>query len=335
VEPLARNAPTNPSLHATLLRVYDVVGMVALASGDARGALESHGRQLRMLEALPDSERRTPRRRRSLSVAHEHIADAQVELGDLAGALESNRRALAYRAALSAEFPHNADYRHLVAVSLYWEAEVLAKMGRTREALDEYRKGLAIGEELAAADPKANLADIAGGLVKVGDMLSRLGAHGEALASYRRAQAASAAGVAADSASLWKRSSLIETHAKVCKALASLSRRSEALGACARTASLMDKTTVEPTNAEIRAFFAGTYSELGEAYATLAAAPDTPRADRRLNWRAARDMYQRSLDVWRDMAARGIVSRPDAGKAEVASRAVARCETALLDLGGR
>jgi len=62
---------------------------------------------------------------------------------------------------------------------------------------------------------------------------------------------------------------------------------------------------------------------------TLAASRATPSVDRRGYWRAARDLHQRSLDIWSDMTARGIVVPADTGRLGAASRAVARSEAAL------
>ena len=330
LEPLVGANPADSALRATLLRAYDVFGSISIEAGDARGALDSHRKQLDILRSYPDSVQRQPRVRRSLSVAYDHIASAQVELGELPAALENFRRVVALRAALAAEFPQNADYQRILGAGYFWEADVLAKMGRTREALDRYRRNLAIGEAQAAADPEAFAGDIAYALVPIGDMLARLGEHGQALASYRRARDVRAADAAGDSASLWKRSSLIEANAKICKSLATLARRGEALSTCAATVALMDRTTVEPANASIRGLFAIFYSVLGEAYATLATARVTDAADRRVYRETARDMCGRSREIFADMAARKILSEGDtAAVTGVATIAIARCKAAV------
>ena len=110
-----------------------------------------HERQRRLLESAPEVERRDPRQRRALSVAHQHIGDAQGTFGDLHAALVSFQRCLQLRVDLSAEFPNNTDYRSLMSAAHYWEADTLAKLGRDREALQSYRRSLTVSEELAAA----------------------------------------------------------------------------------------------------------------------------------------------------------------------------------------
>jgi tetratricopeptide (TPR) repeat protein len=335
LEPIAAKVPLDLELRLELSRVYDLLGVLSVEAGNVQDALELHRADLRRLEAAPDSERQTPRMRRALSVAHQHLGDAQAQAGELAAALESNRRGLALRAALVAEFPENAEYRRILMVSYYWEAEILAEMGRTREALARYRRNYATVSALAAADPKneqyrSGMAFdlMAFDLSRIGDMLVRLGAREQALGDYRRALALREKELKADSANQWKRLSVIESHARICKTLVSLGR-SAAPAACAETASLMNATTVEPTNAGTRGYIAGAYSDLGEVYDSLAVSRATPAADRRMHRRAARDMYQRSFDIWSDMTARGIVVPADTGRLGAAARAVARSEAAL------
>ena len=329
LEPLVAANPADSAARSTLFRAYDVFGSISIEAGDARSALDSHQKQRDILTSYPDSVRRRPWVRRSLSVAYDHIASAQVELGELPAALENYRRAEALRAGLAAEFPQNADYQRILGAVYFWEGDLLAKMGRTREALDHYRRSLAIGEAQAAADPEALAGDVAYALVPIGDMLARLGRHQQALASYRRAREVRAADAARDSASLWKRGSLIEAQAKICSSLARLARRSEALSACAATVALMDRTTVEPTNASMRGLFAVFYSVLGEAYAALAAAGVVGDADRRAFRESARDLCGRSRDIFADMAARRVLSEGDtAAVTGVATVAIARCRAA-------
>jgi len=332
LERLAAASLADPELRYGLSAAYDLLGGLSLDAGKAQAALEFHRKHLRLLESAPDSERQTPRLRRSVSIAHHHLGDVEVQLGDLPAALESHRRALALRRALLAEFPDNADYYRLVGASLYYEAEILAEMGRTREALARYRQLFAEASASAAADPKnaQYRSAMAFDLTRIGDMLVRLGDHEQALGEYRRSLDIRKPELRADPTNLLKRLALIESHARLCKTLASVGRPS-ARAACAETASLMDKTVIEPTDAGDRGYIAGAYSDLGEVYETLAASRATPPADRRDYWRAARGLHQRSLSIWSDLTARGAVVPADTGRLGAAERAVARCDAALRE----
>lgn len=321
--------PTSFDLRFALERTYDNLGMILQERGDVTGALGSYGKALEILESFSSSDREGEKVRRAFSAAYEHIGTAHLLMGELDTALENNRKALAIRAALSAEFPLNADYRRTLVVSYYNDGEILAKMGRTTEAMESYRKDLAIAEELAAADPKNEQyrGDIAYALIRESDMLSRLGDFPRALMGYRKSMSMRADDVRADPANLWKRASLIEANVKISKTLAKSGDRAAALTECEQTRSMMEQTEVEPTNAAIRAFFAEAYADLGEAYSTVASDNRTPAGERPDQRRASCDMYHRSLDILRDMLARGILSNSDAGKPEMIAREIAKCES--------
>jgi hypothetical protein len=57
-------------------------------------------------------------------------------------------------------------------------------------------------------------------------------------------------------------------------------------------------------------------------------------ADRREHWRSAREIYGRSLDIWRDMQTRRILTAEDAAKPEEVAREIARCEAEMRRLAG-
>jgi tetratricopeptide (TPR) repeat protein len=265
--------------------------------------------------------------RRALSAAYQHIADAQGTLGDLNAALESFRSSLALRVALSTEFPNNTEYRRLVANGEYWQADTLAKLGRAHEALEAYRRSLAINDELAAADPKAERGIWE--LLRVGNMLDRLGDHQQALGYYHRAHAILVDDVEADPGNLWRRAGLIEVQASTCAALVRLAKHTAASATCGDAVRLIEQTTVEPTNAVIRASLARSYKAMADAYVAASMVKRSSR-DQRLGYaRGAREMYQKSVAIWSDMAARGMLTESDDAEAALVSRSLRDADSAL------
>ena len=328
-ESLVHTEPSNGELRQGLSRSHDRIGMISQEMGDTAGALEHYSRAREISETLTAADPGNPALRRALSVVHEHMGTLMLLTGNLDDALTHNRKALALRTGLVAEFPLNADYRRVQMVSYYNDGEILAKMGRTREALQSYRRNLSLAETLSAEDPSNEQyrGDLAYALIRVGDMLAVLGQSPDALVHYRRSHALRARDVLSDPGNLWKRSSLIEAHAKITKALASAGQRAAALVSSAETAELMRNTTVEPTNANFRSFFADTYTNLGDAQAVLAKDPHTP--DLRDRWLAARHFYLQSQEIWRDLHTRGIVSTIDRAKLDTVERALGACDRAL------
>ena len=319
------------NLRFELGTTFNRVGLILLEQGDFSGALESYQKELEIYESFSATERESEKMRRAFSVTYEHLATALLSTGDFEKALENNRRGLEIRQALTNDFPLNADYRRALSVSFYWEGEILSKMGRTREALESYQKDLDIVEKLLSADPTNEVyrGDLAYVLNRVGDMQFELGNAAQAITNYRRAQSIRVEDVKADPTNIWKRSSLIGTQAKICKALAETWQVESAKTECAITLSLMEETSLEPTNAQDRSLFADTYSDIGDVYSTIARRRKVNPDERRKNCKTAREMYERSLQIWQDMQNRGIISNVNAGKPESIIRKIAECDTAL------
>lgn len=47
------------------------------------------------------------------------------------------------------------------------------------------------------------------------------------------------------------------------------------------------------------------------------------------NWRAARDWYQKSLGIYKEMKSKGTLGGADAGKPDEVAREIANCDAAL------
>ena len=78
-----------------------------------------------------------------------------------------------------------------------------------------------------------------------------------------------------------------------------------------------------------RSLKAEAYLHLGEAYTALAAAKEIPPAETTNNWRNARDMFQRSLDIWHDMGRRGILGVQDERQLDEVTGQIAECDVFL------
>jgi non-specific serine/threonine protein kinase/serine/threonine-protein kinase len=308
-------SPNDTELRLQLSRAYDLLGQISLDLGDAPKALSFHRADLQQLEGVPESEGQRPAIRRAVSVAYGHLADAQREEGDLQGALESHRRSLALREGLAREYPDNADYARLVSSARYYVGLALANLGRPAEALIRFKQNIAEGSA-----PFSNL--------RAGEALMALHRPAEALPQYREALRLHEAELRADSANLYKKLAVLDDRLKVCQALAAL-HRPEAPAACASVAALMTATPVEPTNAFPRAMYGGTYSQLGDAYDSLAAQAALSRVRRRAYRAEALGLYRQSAAIWRDLTARKLVLPSDTARLGAAEAAAAKAQAAL------
>ena len=86
---------------------------------------------------------------------------------------------------------------------------------------------------------------------------------------------------------------------------------------CARTAELLQDTLDDPANVNQRRLRVLAYTGLGDAYVVL--------GDRR----AARDIYQRALEIMQELRDRGIADADDLAEMEEVARKAAECEKAL------
>jgi hypothetical protein len=118
---------------------------------------------------------------------------------------------------------------------------------------------------------------------------------------------------------------VVEDLGRVCKTLASLGRP-DAPAACARATRFAEAIVVEPSHAFPRAFLAAVWSDVGEAYETLAVRGATTEAERQDYPLAAMERHRRSHEIWSDLMARALVSPVDTGLVTAAERAVARAE---------
>jgi hypothetical protein len=108
---------------------------------------------------------------------------------------------------------------------------------------------------------------------------------------------------------------------------AKLGERTTALEECSKALSLLNDTPDNPTDAALRMTRAEAYTYVGNAYAALAVSEKVPAGEKRSHWRSARDIYQRSVDIYLDLRRRGISTHEDASDKVMGE--IAKCDAAL------
>ena len=78
-----------------------------------------------------------------------------------------------------------------------------------------------------------------------------------------------------------------------------------------------------PTNASARTTLALLYRQLGDSHAALGAKGSKQQ------WSAAKDAYQKALDIYQDMKSKGTLSGVDAAKPDELAKEIAKCDAAL------
>jgi hypothetical protein len=83
----------------------------------------------------------------------------------------------------------------------------------------------------------------------------------------------------------------------------------------------------------IRASLARSLTVMADAFAGAAGRRAAARPDRLQRWQTARAMYRKSVAIWADMAARGMLTSSDDEEAALVSEGLETAETALRRLG--
>ena len=333
---LAAEQPGNPDARRELAQIHTNVGFALEEKGDLTGTLEHHRKARAINEEALAANPSDRRSRRAVSVSYENIGRALYLSGDPAGALENNRRALALREALRAEDPTNAEYRRILGISYQNDGDYRAFLRDVDGALDSFRKKLALDEESLASDPgnAQCWGDLGYSCQRIGDLLAAKGDYSEALSYHRKAVEMRQKLLARAPQNLDTRYWLIIDNASVAKMQAKLGQRTAALAECDKAITLLKETPDDRTHAVRSSFRAQAYTHLAEAYAALAASTQISGEEAREHWRAVREMFRQSLDIWQDQRERGILSGEDAAKPQETAAEIAKCDAALAKQGG-
>jgi tetratricopeptide (TPR) repeat protein len=329
---LAQEQPASPAARRDLAAIHNDVGLALEDRGELVAALEHHRQARALREALVAADPRDRQARRDLSITYVNTGRVLFFGGDVPGALEINRQALALRSALVDEDRTNADYRRLLAVAYQNEGDYRANQGDVRGALESFGKKLPLDEAALAADPANTqaLVDHAYSSERLGALLTELGDHSRALVHLGHNLAAQKKLAAKDPESLSARYRLVLAHVQVGQAQAKLGDRTAAFAACRKAVALLEAAADDPAHAYTRGLRAQAYLYLGDTFAAVAGPLVGSSEEASEHWRAARDMYQRGLDIWADMRRRGSLGEDDVAKFEAIAREVARIDATLL-----
>ncbi|HEY6154033.1 MAG TPA: protein kinase [Candidatus Udaeobacter sp.] len=328
---LATEEPTNSEFRGDLAGIYNGLGMALEARGDESGALENHRKALPIREQLVAAEPRNQRYRQDLSVTYVNMARALVLKGDIKGGIESNQKGMTLCAALFAENPNNAKYRRLLAIAYQNDGDYRVVLGDTSGALESFRKKLPLDEQYLHDDPINAQArgDFAYSCHRIGLLLAKLGDYAQALPYHVKALGMLEKLAADAPEDLVIRYRTIITRTTTAEVHAKLGNRSEAEAECSTTMTQLNEIAEDPTNSALSDFRALACLHLADAYVALATSDKLSASDQQKHWRAAHDLYQRSLNIWQEMQRRGILTADDADKPDEVTRGIAKCDAAL------
>ena len=116
---------------------------------------------------------------------------------------------------------------------------------------------------------------------------------------------------------------------KLAKTHARLGYTDKALAECKKASDLLEALPVDAANVERHHVRALAYGEIGDAYSLLARDTRTPQKFMKQLWRAARDMYERSLEILWDLRDRGVLNAEELTEIDTISQKIAECDVFL------
>ena len=327
---LTQEQPGSAELQLELSDTSVKIGRGKERRGDLAGAMEQYRLALTIGERLFGTDPKDERFRRALWVGHERIAKVLRLQNDTPGSIEAQSKAVALAEELLAQHPLNTVYRRAVAQN-YKTAADYRWSSDPQGALEYYRKALTLEEEWAAADPAhaGTLKNLAFTHKRVAELLANAQDNSAALFHFTKAREISEK-VAADApADVRMRFQVASYSAGIAGMQARLGHVEAALEECAKAIALLDKISEDQTNADHRIMRAEVYEYLGYAYVALAESTTVAAGDIKQHMSAARDQFQKSLNVLDDLRSRGSLDPANDNWTKEIVGEVAKCDAAL------
>jgi serine/threonine protein kinase/tetratricopeptide (TPR) repeat protein len=326
--------PANERLQYELFGIYlgmaKALGNPAVANlGDTQGALEFMNKAQLLAEKLVAD--------------HPTDVDYQVALGsfyNLSGsmlgaigkekeALESELKAVAIDQRLVDRDSSNTMLRRELAVQVGNAGGSMLKLGDNFGALEKFKQAVTIYESLVAADPNdANIRrNSAVGYRNLGSAVGTSNVV-EALSAFHKALQIFAELTAKDPNNADFRRQWAFTYLSLSRFQPKADDLDGAVDSAIQGIKIDEALVASsPTNASARNTLALLYSQLGASHTALAAKAGTSKQT--AQWQAAKDSYQKSLDIYQDMKSNGTLKGADAGKPDELAKEIAKCDAVL------
>jgi non-specific serine/threonine protein kinase/serine/threonine-protein kinase len=328
--------PSNEELQYKLCAAYVVwakaLGVSGVPNlGDTKGALEYMSKAETIGERLNTQFPTNLDYQVLLGIIHNALGFLFSSEGKQNEELQEYLKAVDIDRALLKADPGNTAYRRELAVQLGNAGGTMVRLGDKSGALEKVKEALSIYESLAAADPNDGSIrrNLAVGYRNVGVALGTNDPAG-ALSNFHKALQIFAELNAKDP----NNADLRRQWAYCYLAQGRFQSEADDLNAAIESdlqGIKIDEALVasSPTNASARNTLAQLYEKLGSHHAKLAAKLDASTGKHTERWRAAKEAYEKSLDLYQDMKSKGKLSPADAGKPDEIAQEIAKCDVAL------
>ena len=336
-ERLVSAAPANLAARGELSLSHVKIGDMLMQTGDPQAALDRYLRALAIAEAARSAAPADGSASRTLAFSRHKVGNALMAIGDLPGALEQHTTALSLRTALAASAPTDVRARREVFTSQDRVSRVLRRQGDFARALDHARQALAISEALATADPtNAEMRrDVGVGYQSIGLIQMEMNDLRGALEHFRKGLEIDEALARLDPKNAGALRDLVSSHQTIGDVLVRLNDAANAVGSYSDAVLALERLVrLDPENAEFEAALASSLAQLGAAHTAVASDITKAAWQRVEQWRAARAVYQRSLELVLAIGKRGAGAPGDIPSSDELASQITRCDAALRALQG-
>jgi serine/threonine protein kinase len=336
LESLLAGEPSNEELQYRLSLVYlalaKALGGSGVANlGDTKGALEYMDKSRVLLERLTTQFPANLDYQLLLGTIHNMLGFLLFTEGKQNEELQEYLKAIEIDHALVKADPGNTAYRRELAVQLGNAGSTMVRLGDKPGALPKVKEALSIYESLAAADP--NDASIRRNLaVGYRNVAMALGASDPAgaLDNFRKALQIFAELNDKDPNNADLRRQWAVVYLYRSRFQFEVKELSDAANSALEGIKIEQAlVTTSPTNASARNTLAQLYLQAGKTHAAQASTIASAGSQLTEEWRAAKEAYQKSLDIYQDMKSKGTLSASDATKPDEIARDIANCDQAL------
>lgn len=327
--------PANEDVQYRLLVVYlglaKVLGSPAVANlGDTKGALEYMSKAQAVAEKLAADHPTNLAYQQALGGLYNAYASILGSIGKESEQLAANQRAVAIDQSLVKQDASNTLYRSELAIQLGNLGGTMLRMGDNNGALENFKQAQGIYESLAAADPNdaGILRNSAVGHRNLGTARAATGDRSGAPGDFHRALQIFAELVARDPKNPDLRRQWATTYLSLSRFQSQSDDLNGAVDSAAQGIKIAEAlVAASPTNASASNALALIDLQLGAAHAALAAKTGPRKGSP--EWRAARDAYQKSLEIFQEMKNKGTLKGADANKPDELAKEIAKCDAAL------
>ena len=293
--------------------------------GDTKGAMEYMNKAKLVGDKLTMDYPESREYIRMQGASYNAFGQMFVGAGQQREALENFQQAAAIDRRLVQLDPSNINYKRELAVQLGNVGGILSELNEHPAAIENTREAVAIYEAMMATDP-SDAANLRNAAVGYRNLAVALGTDGraEALKDFNKSLEILAGLVSKDANNADFRRQWAYTYLALSRFQVKANDLNGAVESAQRGIKIDEALVASsPTNVSATNTLAQLYRQLGDSDVALAAKGSNQQ------WGAAKEAYQRALDIYQDLKNKGTLNAADTNKPDELVKEIAKCDAVL------